>query len=509
MTASRKRILVVVIVSALAILNLSEFYPPRVNAGITWTGPSTIEQFTGSNKQSPSVLQARDGSVWLAWADDRYTNISANYDAFNILYKTQISGVWGNPLNVTRSGQSFYPSLAQLFNGTIMVFWSSNPMGTSCSPACNLYYTSFVTRLGIWSTPHRLTTGLFNDSYTDTSVGPDGTLWLFWTRIIVTCAGSSCTQTRQIFYRTLSGNTWTPETQLTSDINWNYASTETFGRDGALRVVYSKGAANQNIFQLYARTYNGSWGSETQIVSSANADFNASLVQDRNGTLWIFYEETVPLSSLLSQEVIFYVDSLNNGQAWSAPVQLTHDSTTIPIDDVMPLAIQTSDKSIWIYYISDIPNGTNFDIYALKSSSISPVHSVAVSSLKSSATWLYIGGSKLLGQSAVVTFNVTVVNLGDSSESTTVQLSAFNTTTYQLGSKTLTVASGASLIFTFSWNTTGVNPGTYSLKAVASIPIETLGNQGDNTFQANKILLLVPWGGATGVGGGGGHIQYK
>jgi hypothetical protein len=306
------------------------------------------------------------------------------------------------------------------------------------------------------------------------------------------------------------GNMWTPETQLTVDSNWNFASTETFGRDGVLRIVYSKGAAGQNIYQLYARTYSGGiWSSETRIVNSSNADITSTLIQDRNGTLWVFYEETVPLSSILNQEVIFYTNSTNNGQTWSAAFQFTHDSTSLPIDDENPFAIQASDKSIYVYYISNIPSGRNFDIYAFKSSSVSPVHNVAVSALKSSAPWLYIGGSKLLGQSAVVTFNVTVVNLGDSSESTTVQLSAFNTTIYQLGSKTLTVASGTSLIFTFSWNTTGVNPGTYSLKAVASIPVETLGNQGDNTLQANRILLLVPWGGATAVGGGGGHIQLK
>lgn len=512
MTASRERILVVVLVSALSILSLSQFYPRQVNAGITWTGPSAVQQFPGSNKQNLSVLQAKDGSTWLAWADDRYTNASAipPYDAFNILYATQPSGgAWGTALNVTSSGQSFYPSLAQLLNGTIMVFWSSNPSGTSCSPACNLYYASYITRTQTWSAFHRLTTGLFNDSYTSATVGPDGTLWLFWTRIIATCVGSSCTVTRQIFYRTLTGNSWTPETQLNIDTNWNYATTETFGRDGVLRIVYSKGASGVNS-QLYARTYSGgTWSAETHIVSSPNADVISTLIQDRNGTFWVFYEENVPLSSILSQQVIFYTNSTNNGQTWSAPFQFTHDSTSIPIDDENPFVIQAGDKSIYVYYISDIPTGSNFDIYAVKSSSISPVHNVAVSALKSSAAWLYIGGSKLLGQSAVVTFNVTVLNLGDSSESTTVQLSAFNTTTYQLGSKTMTVASGTSLIFTFSWNTTGVNPGTYSLKAVASIPVEPLGNQGDNTLQANRILLLVPWGGASGAGGGGGHTQYR
>lgn len=512
MTASRKRILPGVFVSVLAIMIFGQFLPPPVNASITWTGPNLIETNV-SSKQTPSVLQAKDGSVWLAWADDRYTNASVvpPYDAFAILYKTQISGSWGPVLNITAIGQNFYPSLALLLNGTIMVFWTSNPSGNSCSPACNLYYATYITRIQSWSLPHRLSSGLFNDSYTSTTIGPDGSFWLFWTRIITTCAGSSCNTTRQIYYRTLNGNVWTPETQLTADTNWNYASTETFGRDSVLRIVYSKGAPNQNNFQLYARTYSGgTWSPETRIVNSSKADITSTIMQDRNGTFWVFYEEVVPLSLILNQEVIFYVNSVDNGQTWSAPVQFTHDSTTVPIDDEMPFALQASDKSIWVYYISNLTgNGQNFDIYAFKSSSISPVHSVAVSSLKSSATWLYVGGSKLLGQSAVVTFNVTVVNLGDSSESVTVQLSALNTTTYQIGTTTLIVASGSSLVFTFGWNTTGVNLGTYSLKAVATIPFETLGNQGDNTLQANKLLQLVPWGGATPVGGGGGHMLYR
>jgi hypothetical protein len=283
-----------------------------------------------------------------------------------------------------------------------------------------------------------------------------------------------------------------------------------FGKDSVLRVTYAKGAPSQTYFQIFLRTYSGAaWGAETQIISSSNADTAPSLAQDRNGTMWIFYQEAVPLSAFVDQLVLFSTFSVNNGATWSSPVRMTHDSTTPQVDDKLPFVVQTADKTIWVFYSSDLTgNGKQWDIYALDSSQVFPVHDVAVSSLLSSAAWVYAGGSKTLGQSANVTFTVTIVNLGDSAEIVTVQLSSTNITTYNLGSKALTVPLGGSVVFTFGWNTTTVIPGIYSLKATAAIPVEPLGNQGDNIVQANRMIWIVAQGGATAATGGGGGRGY-
>jgi hypothetical protein len=171
----------------------------------------------------------------------------------------------------------------------------------------------------------------------------------------------------------------------------------------------------------------------------------------------------------------------------------------------MPFAIQAPDKSIWVYYVSNLTNnGQDFDIYALQSSAIFPIHDVAVSSVRASNSWVYAGGWQAIGQSAVVTFNVTIVDLGDSSENVTVQLTASNSTTYNIGSLKAPVAVGLPTVFTFKWNTTGVSPGLYSVKAYAvPVPGENLGNQVNNTLQANKILLVAVVGAVSSAGGGG------
>jgi hypothetical protein len=478
---------------------------PSIHAGLTWSVSLPVEQFPGADT-FPSALQAQDGTVWLAWVSDRNSNQSATFNRYDILYKTKVAGTWNSYLNFTTTGMNTTPALTQLPNRTIILFWSSNPAGNTCSPKCNIYYQRFNIPTQTWSGSTQLSSGLFNDSLSSTALARDGSLWLFWTRIITTCVGTSCTTTRQLLYRTLNGNTWSPEVQLTNDSNWNWGPSAVFGKDGTLRLAYSKGPPQQNYFQLYVRIYNSlGWGPETRLIISPNPDTRPSIIQDRNGTLWLFYEEEIPISALIFQHVLFSSYSYNNGQSWSTPIQMTRYPSTPTIDAKTPFAIQASDKTIWVFYSSNLTgNGQDYDIYALQSSVLPPVHDVAVSSLRSSATWLYAGGWKFLGQSAVVTFNVTVVNLGDFNETVTVQLSAFNTTTYFLGSLTAPVLKGSSTLFVFSWNTTSVGAGLYSLSATAlPVPGETLGNQGDNTLQANRIILIAVVGNVPSAASGG------
>jgi hypothetical protein len=494
---SGRRIFVALVLLTLVTLGLIRFSPLTVEAGVTWSGPIPIEIFSG-HAQSPSVLQAKDGLLWLAWADDRYANVSLGFTRYDILYKVLISaGVWGATQNITGTGMNLSPSVTQLSNGTIAIFWASNPTGTSCSPACNLY-ERYITSVGAWSPPVRLSSGNFNDSSTSTVITRDGSLWLFWTREIATCIGTSCTVTRQIYYRTLKGNAWSPETPLTTDTNWNFASSELVGKDGVLRVVYSKGAPSQNFFQLYSRSYDGiTWSPEVHIVTSTNPDIRSSQVQDRNGTLWIFYQEAVPLSPLLDQQVIWYVYSTNNGQNWSAPAQLTHDSTTIPIDDLMPFAIQTTDKSIWVYYISNLTNnGKYFDIYALQSSAIAPIHDVDLSSITASP-----------GPGSSWTITVKVQNPGDFNETVNVSLILYDSTVYSFGpAQSFVLAAGATSIV-FSWNTGSIPTGLYRARAtVAPVPGESLPNQVDNALRTGVLIQVVTVTPPTGPVGG--HVSF-
>jgi hypothetical protein len=390
------------------------------------------------------------------------------------------------------------PALVQLTNGTILLFWSANPTGTSCSPQCNIYYESFREVPQSWSKPTQLSSGTFNDSLSSAAVARDGTLWVTWTRIVINCSTSPCTVTKQLFYRTLKNNTWSAETQFTSDSNWNWSPSVVLGKDSVARVVFSKSPVAQENSQIYYKTYNASWSSETQIVTSSASDEHPSLIQDRNGTLWLFWARKIYFTSLDFYYVLFNKFSFDNGRAWSSEYQMTSTSTSV--DSKMPWAIQANNpttKSIWLFYSSNLFYN-NFDIYALTSSWVSPVHSVAVTKISATP-----------GQGSSWTITVTVANLGDYSESASATLILSNTTSYTLGPTSGQVLIGASTNIVITWDASAANSGSYSARAtVAPVSGETLGNLGDNTLTVNNLILVIAQPPPPGSGGGGGHAVH-
>jgi KaiC/GvpD/RAD55 family RecA-like ATPase len=98
-------------------------------------------------------------------------------------------------------------------------------------------------------------------------------------------------------------------------------------------------------------------------------------------------------------------------------------------------------------------------------------HDVAVLDVTYSPTTIYVGD--------IVVINVAVKNKGDTSESFNVA-SSYNDS--QIAKYTVTnLMSNASRILTFNWNTTGMSPGAYILKAVAdTVPNEN--DTADNIF---------------------------
>lgn len=468
-----------------------------VSPNLTWSSASLIDHYTASNNILPAALQASNGTIWLAWQTDRYAGLTGRND---IVYRTMTGGTWSPVHNFTSSGMNASPILVQLLNGTIIMFWTTNPTpATSCSPHCNLRYESFNTPTQTWSAPSQLTTGAFNDSLSSATVLRDGTLWVSWTRIITTCS-STCSTTKQLYYRTMSNNVWSSETQLTTDsANWNWGPSVVAGKDSIVRVVYSKTPVAQDNSQIYYKTYNGTWTSETQIVSSTTSDEHPSLIQDRNGTFWIFWARKVYYTSIDYHYVLFDKYSYDNGKTWSQEFQITNYANTV--DTKMPSAIQANNafsKSIWIFYSSNYIFN-NFDMYAISSSAISPIHDVTISNISAAS-----------GSGSSWTITVTVRNLGDYSETASVTLLVSNTTSYTQGpvSQQVLIGSSTNFIFTFPTQPTQpANSGLYSASAtVAPVPGETLADQGDNSLQVHNLFMYIQ---PVVPAGGGGRPGFR
>lgn len=205
-----------------------------------WSSPSLIESHAGSDIL-PSALQATNGTLWVAWQSNRYDQVNGRTD---VLYKTYTNGVWSTVHNLTSSGYNSAPSLIQLSNGTILVFWVIK------SGASFMVFSS-GTNGASWSSPIQTTFTTLNDTQPSAAVGRDGTIWLVWTRINSTC--SSCAAIKQLYYKTWKMGTWSSELQLTNDSNQNYGATTMVGKDGIVRVTWSRGTAG-SAYQLYTET---------------------------------------------------------------------------------------------------------------------------------------------------------------------------------------------------------------------------------------------------------------
>jgi len=484
MSSGRRRVSSTVTLLILATLGIFFSFTP-VHGSLGWSSPSLVDSHSGMDIL-PSALQASNGTLWLAWQSNRLGQATGRPD---ILYKTYTNGVWSSDHNLTSSGWNSAPSLVQLSNGTILAFWV-------IKSGASFVVFSGTTNGGSWSSPVQITATTLNDTQPSAAVARDGTVWLVWTRINTAC--SSCTATKQLYYKTWKSGVWSAETQLTTDSNQNYGSTVVVSKDGAVRVTWSKGAAGSN-YQLFTKTYSGAaWSSETQVVTSSSTDERPSMIQDRNGTLWLFWGRLVVVSLLVQYYEVVGKFSYDLGGTWSSEIILT--STSTAIDSFMPTAVQSNVgvKPLWVFYSSN-QNVPDYDIFAVQSTGVYPVHDVKISGLVASnnlgKNWEYSGGLKSIGQSAIVTIAVTIANIGDYAENPLVTLSATNTTVITIGSRSGQVGPGNTMNFYFYWNTTNVKAARYGLTiSIAALPGETLGNMGDNGLVMSNQVHIIPLG---------------
>lgn len=478
-------IIVVLSLGALQSLGTVHFLG-QVHATTAWSSPVLVDTHPGLDIL-PSVLQASNGTLWVAWQSTRNNQSTGRTD---IIYKTYTNSVWSNDYNLTNSGWNSGPSLVQLSNGTILAFWSIK------SGSSYLVYSS-LTNGQTWSAPIQITHTTLNDTQASATAAPDGTIWLLWTRTNAT--NSSVPAVKQLFYETWKNGVWSSQVQLTTDSNQNYGPDVMVGKDGIVRVLWSKGAAGST-YQIFSKTYNGiAWTSDKQNITSTSTDEHPSMIQDRNGTLWLFWGRLIVVSQLVQYYELWGQYSYDMGKTWSSQTQLTPTPGTKIFDSFMPSAVQTSFgvKPIWILYSSNY-NVPDYDIYSLQSAGINPVHDVRVAGLSSTSnlgtTWQYPGGLKSVGQNAIITATVAIANVGDYVENVNLTLTATNNTAITIGTHKSLVGPGSTMNFYFYWNTTNVVPARYGLSVSISGVGYTLGNMGDDSYSRTNQIHIIPLG---------------
>lgn len=472
---------------ALTLAGFPQFLPhfiAPVQGAVTWNSPSPVEKYIGNNLQ-PAALQASNGTAWLVWGSDRRGGIGSGRN--DIFYKTMTNGIWSLPTPLTNTGHETTPAITQLANSTIILIWASNQ-----TLDYHLVYKRFNALRGTWFPTTQLTSppSGSQDSSPSASLSRDGTLWLFWNR------ENPVTSDNQLYYKTLSNGVWSTETKFTTDTNWNWQPSVLVGKDGTVRVSWTRGPLGSN-YQIWYNTYSGGvWGTMRQIVSSTLPDTRPSLAQDRDGTIWVFWERTTPVGVFFNHD-IYSKYSVDNGATWTSDAQMTFDWGGFVFIDQQPAAIQSlQDKSLWVFYSTNTGNTGEFDIYALKSSRITPVHDVGITGLSPLSNQQYPGGLISVQMSPNVTIFVYLSNFGDFNETVTVTLTATNSTNAVIGTVTDFVRNGTSDTLLFTWVTTSTTkPARYGLSAtMPPVSGQSLGNQGNDSLSLKNQIWMLPLG---------------
>ncbi len=453
---------------------------PVMGQAATFSSPQILQYIPG-NDAYPAALQASDGTLWVAWQHYQYQTY----------YMTLNGGLWSPVQNLPMGTKySISPSMAQFGNGTIIFLWSSNQTGS-----WNLYYDTLAG--GVWSKTVQITSVPNNDFFPQAVVYQNSALWLFWQR-------STSTGLKQIYYKVLTGNSWSSDIQFTLDSTLNVTPSVMVAKNGVIRVAWSKLVSGN--YYIYSRVYSGTgWSADAPLTAVPTWDLEPGLVQDRDGTIWLYWSRQLQLSTgsnPIFEQKLFSKFSTDNGQTWSADTQQTFTgSATTPIDDLEPAIVQgatrnvdgSTDHGLWVFFSSDLSNfGADYDIYFLRSSQIYPIHDVAVSN-PSAYPWKMFPWGIRAFNIGIATISVTVTDLGDFSENVSLTVQAVNTTNFNVGTKQVYLTSGAFKIVAFYWNATFSNPGVYTIIAsIAPVPGETIGNSPDNTASAKALTILYP-----------------
>ena len=460
----------------------SQYYSPHINAvsspnsALPFSSSQTIEHLPGTDLLTTAV-QLSNGTILVAWISNQAGN------GYNVYLNLWNGSSWRKSFNVTSSPQNQAPTLAQLADNTIILVYSSNQTTTN---HYNLWYmTSMNGRT--WSSARALTSGAYSDYSPKAIVTSDSSLWIVWERDTPT--GPLTAPYRQIFYKTLKSGQWYPETTLTNTTVTSQSPSVASVNGGNIWVAYTRTATSSPSRMTY-RSFNGTqWSTETMLTNPTNNDNMPSLVQDRNGTMWLFWQRDLPFGTVTLNK-LFYKYSADPTQLASAPdTQLTFaGNSTVQIQDLEPYVLQGGDTRLWLFYSSNSYHN-DYDIYYMTSQSIYPVHQVT-STVQVSPGISYPWGD---APTNIVTITVTVTNTGDLDEYVNVSVKAVNgTVTYTVGGQSNFVYFQTSTVFTFTWNTAGYPPGKYTILVTVPATIgETLGNaMGNNSSYKTLNILL-------------------
>jgi hypothetical protein len=304
--------------------NYSLYYKTYA-AGI-WSSPSRLTTPQGRDS-TPSLVQLRNGTVLLYWTREALSGTVVRY----IYYKSYNNGLWSKEARFSTGGTELEPSVYQTDDGTIWIVYAANRYGN-----LDIFYKTYT---GSWSSEVRLTTNTADDHQSWLTQDLNGMLWEFWTRC-VPLAGGTCED--KIFYITSSnlGATWSAEIQFTFDptgyiVYDSHPAAIHYERDKMMYVFWGTDLTGPGVdFDVWLRTSNPI---PFHDVSTSNATAGPSTllqggIVKMNGTANNpgSYNETLSVNGYYQNatSVLFKTMTMSLKPGSSAFVQMSWNTTT-------------------------------------------------------------------------------------------------------------------------------------------------------------------------------------
>jgi len=316
---------------------------------------------------NPSITQTMNGSVWIVWSSDRI----AYKDELFYTTSPDYGATWFSARRLTTSGGfDLMPSIIQTANSWIWVVWASDRTGNY-----EIFYKTSPDHGATWSGDAQMTINASRDGRPSITQDATGTIWVVWMRNI--------DGNYELFYTTSPdyGATWTGETQLTTDPSWDIWPSVTYTRNGEIWVVWSSlRTGDYELFYTTSPDYGATWTIETPLTTDPDFDERPSIIQAIDDSIWVVWQSDRAGGTRYE---LFYTTSPDYGSTWTPDTQLTSDSD----EDMSPSIFNTDDGRIWVTWSTDRTGepDPNYEIF-YKFSDVIPIHDVAITDVTPSAT---------------------------------------------------------------------------------------------------------------------------
>jgi BNR repeat-like domain len=319
--------------------NAEIYYKRSEYGGNSWTSARRLTWNSG-NSSSPAVAVDSLDHLHVVWFDQTPGNAE-------IYYKRSADG--GNSWTAGRrltwnSGYSQYPAIAIDASDHIHVVWQDTIPGSY-----EIYYKRSEDGGDSWTAPSRITWTLWGSEYPRVAVDSSGHLHVAWV--------DETPLNFEVFYKRSEdgGDNWTAGQRLTWTSGSSYNPAIVFGSSGSPHMFWDDNTSG--LYEIYTKKSEDggdSWLAAQRLTWTEGSSSSPAIGVDSLGQLHLVWEDFTP-----GHAEIFYKESTDGGDSWSAGQRLTwnwgHSSSpSLAVDSLDRLHVFWNDETPGnreIYYI--------------------------------------------------------------------------------------------------------------------------------------------------------------